>query len=181
MARVVQGEWQALETLLARYEAPLFGFFHRLGGVPSGCQDLVQTVMIRVYDGRQRYDPSRPFAPWLYGIARNVWRQHVRQHTGHRGESPPDSDSVDGLVAASPSPLERAQAVEEADLVRRALGRLPEEQRLTLVLRHWQGLTYQEIAGALDVPLGTVKWRIHDAHRRLGEWLAAKNCGEVRG
>jgi len=179
MLRVSQGEWGALELLLGRYEGPLLAFFHRLGCDPGACEDLVQTVMIRLYDERRRYDPHRPFAPWLYGIARNVRREHVRQRARARVE--PLDESGDAAVEAAAGPLEQAEAGEESDLVRRALLRLPEEERLTLVLRHWQGLTYEEIAGALDVPLGTVKWRIHDAHRKLAAWLAAKDSGEVWG
>ncbi|MBI2466857.1 MAG: RNA polymerase sigma factor [Candidatus Rokubacteria bacterium] len=169
IAGVTRGDWRALESLLRRYEGPLFGFFYRLGCRAGWCEDLVQTVMIRVYEQCGRYDASRRFAPWLYGIARNVWREHLRQRARDRAEPLEDGDAGTDDAA---DPLERAEVAEEIHLVRRALLRLPQEERLTLVLRHWQGLTYEEIAETLDVPLGTVKWRIHDAHRKLGGWLA---------
>jgi RNA polymerase sigma-70 factor (ECF subfamily) len=134
--------------------------------------------MVRLYEERYRYDPGRPLAPWVYGIARNVWRDHARHRA--RDRTDPLGDSVDAMVGAAPNPLERAQHAEESDLIRCALMRLPEDQRLTLILRHWQGLSYEEIGEALGVPLGTVKWRIHDAHRKLAEWLGVKNR-EVTG
>lgn len=183
IAGVGRGDWRALERLLTRYEGPLFRFFYRLGCRAGWCEDLVQTVMIRVYEQCARYDASRRFAPWLYGIARNVWREHIRQQVRDRAE-PLEEDSGDAGTGDATDPLERAEVAEEIHLVRRALLRLPQEERLTLVLRHWHGLTYAEIAETLDVPLGTVKWRIHDAHRKLAAWFAVEGRWrdwEVRG
>lgn len=175
MARVARGDWPALERLLGRYEAPLFAFFHRVGCHPSSVADLVQTVMIRLYEDRTRYDAERPFAPWLYGIARNVWKEHLRR--ARRDRMDPVGDVVETSCAAAPDPDGRLEEVDDAERVRRAVQRLPEDQRVTLVLRHWHGLTYGEIAEALGVPVGTVKWRVHDALRKLGEWLAVGRAG----
>jgi len=180
MARVGRGDWRALEALLARYETPLFGFFHRLGCPPSSCEDLVQTVMIKLYEERHRYDPTRPFSPWLYGIARNVWNDYLRRR-GRESTHLALIESMDEMPSTTADPLERSRRVEEAELVRRAVQRLPEEQRLTLVLRHYQGLSYEEIAEALGIPLGTVKWRIHDAMQKVKEWLAVRDRGRSRG
>jgi RNA polymerase sigma factor (sigma-70 family) len=177
--RVSEGDWRALEELLGRYEAPLFGFFHRLGCRPSACEDLVQTVLIRVYEERSRYDPGRLFAPWIYGIARNVWRDHVRHEARHRANL--GGESMEAVLATAPTPPESAQGVEERDLVQRALQRLPEGERLPLVLRHWLGLRYDEIAEMLGLPIGTVKWRVHKAHRQLAQWLPVRDRGEVKG
>jgi RNA polymerase sigma-70 factor (ECF subfamily) len=178
MVRVQQGDWDALATLLGRQEGPLFAFFHRLGCDPNSIEDLVQEVMIRIYEGRQRYDPARPFSPWLYGIARHVWKDHLRRQ-GRLWAFFRAVESVEDLASPVADPLERRQAGEEVERVRRALQRLPEEQRVTLILRHYHGLTYEEIAEALGLPLGTVKWRIHDAMRKLAQWLAVRGRGEV--
>lgn len=173
MARVARGEWGALEALLGRYEAALFGFFHRLGGAPASCEDLVQSVMIRLYEARHGYDASRPFLPWLYGIAWNVWNDY-RRRRGRESSRLVPIESIEDAPSLTADPLERSQEVEEAELVRWALQRLPEDQQLTLILRRYQGLTYQEIAETLGVPLGTVKWRIHEAMQKLKEWLPAR-------
>lgn len=180
MARVRGGDWDALAPLLARQERPLFAFFHRLGCDPNSVEDLVQEVMIRLYEARSRYDPARPFSPWLYGIARNVWRDYLRRQ-GHRRAAVRAMESAEGLDSPVLDPLERSQAGEEAERVRRALERLPEEQRVTLILRHYQGLTYEEISETLAVPLGTVKWRIHEAMQRLREWIGARERREPKG
>lgn len=178
MARVAREDWGALEALLGRYEAALFGFFHRLGCAPASCEDLVQSVMIRLYEARRGYDASRPFPPWLYGIAWNVWNDYRRRHARESSHLV-SVEAIEDAPSLTADPLERSQQVEEAERVRRALQRLPEEQRMTLILRHYQGLTYEEIAEALGIPLGTVKWRIHEAMHKVKEWLAVRARGRL--
>lgn len=177
-ALAAAGDWGALERLLLRHERPLFAFFYRMGCQPSSVAELVQAVMVHLYEARHRYDATRPFDPWLYGIARNVWRDHQRRLGRNRME--PAGDALDVMASSEAGPGERVERLEEADLVRRAVERLPEDQRLVLVLRHWQGLTYKEVAEALGVPLGTVKWRLHEALRKLGQWLAIGGSGRAR-
>jgi len=167
MAKVAEGDWDALEALLTRVEAPLFGFLYRLGCRPDLIEDLVQEVMIRLYEHRCRYDPARLFRPWLFGIAVFVWKNARRQ----RGREHARLERWSGEqehVAPTFDPHDRAQALEEAERVRRAVQGLPEAERLPLLLRHYHGLSYTEIQEALEIPLGTVKTRIHNAVRRLG-------------
>jgi len=171
MARVQEGEQTALEQLFARWEAPLFAFFYRLGCPPGAVEDLVEEVLVSVYRQRRRYDTGRPFAPWVYGIARLVWKEHQRRR-GREGCHLAPLEAAQEMASDDRTPLHAAEAREEADAVRAAIQRLPEEQRVTVLLRHYHGLRYDEIAEALQVPLGTVKWRIHDALRRLQGWLA---------
>lgn len=176
MARAREGDWEALAILLGRQEGPLFAFFYRLGAGPNSVEDLVQEVMIRLHQERRRYDPARPFLPWLYGIARNVWRDYCRRHARQAGPLTAIENAGD-IPATAPDPFERSQQGEDAERVRWALLRLPEQQRITLVLRHYQGLSYEEIAETLGVPLGTVKWRIHEALQRV---KVALSVGEGR-
>ncbi|MBI4562179.1 MAG: RNA polymerase sigma factor [Candidatus Rokubacteria bacterium] len=166
MARVREGEQSALELLFARWEGPLFGFFYRLGCPPSSVEDLTEEVLVSVYRRRHRYDLDRPFAPWLFGIARLVWKDFLR----HRGRELARAGPLE-VAKELPSPLhdpsELAEIREESGAVRRAIEELPDEQRAAFVLRHYHSLSYEEVAQALQVPLGTVKWRLHEAVRRL--------------
>jgi RNA polymerase sigma-70 factor (ECF subfamily) len=77
------------------------------------------------------------------------------------------------MRAPEPDPSETAQAREATDAVREAIEYLPDEHRVAFTLRHYQGLSYEDIAEVLHVPLGTVKWRIHEAVRRLQAWRVA--------
>jgi len=170
MARVKEGEQSALELLFARWEGPLFAFFYRLGCPPSWVEDLTEEVLVTVYRRRQRYDLDRPFAPWLYGIARLVWKDHLRHHGREIAHTGP-LEAAKWVPATDLGPLEVAEAGEEADAVRRAIEHLPDEQKAVFILRHYHGLSYEDVAETLQVPLGTVKWRIHEAVRRLAASL----------
>lgn len=166
MTRVRDGEETALELLFARWEGQLFAFFYRLGCPPNSVEDLTEEVLVAVYRQRLRYDPGRQFAPWLYGIAHLVWKDYLR----HRDREIRRATPLE-LAANAPSvergPIGHAEAREEAETLRRAIQELAEPQKETLILRHYHGLSYEEIAQVLKVPLGTVKWHIHEAVRRL--------------
>ncbi|MBI2555208.1 MAG: sigma-70 family RNA polymerase sigma factor [Candidatus Rokubacteria bacterium] len=170
MARVREGEQSALELLFARWEGPLFGFFYRLGCPPSSVEDLTEEVLVSVYRRRHRYDLDRPLAPWLFGVARLVWKDFLR----HRGRELAQATPLE-VAKELPSPMhdpsELAEIREESEAVRRAIEELPEEQKAeqkaAFVLRHYHSLSYEEVAQALQCPLGTVKWRIDEAVRRL--------------
>lgn len=180
MVRVREGEQSALEGLFARWEPRLFAFFYRVGCPPSSVADLTEEVLVSVFRQRQRYDPARPFAPWLYGVARLVWRDHLRHHRREVSHTVP-FDAVSRAPATGPAPAEIAEAREEADTVRRAIERLPDALKVAFVLRHYHGLSYQELAEAVQAPLGTVKWRIHEAMRRLETALARPRTGRSPG
>ncbi len=166
MARVRTGEQSALELLFARWEAPLFAYFHRLGCYPSWTEDLVEETLVTLYRRRERYEASRPFAPWLYGIARLIWKDHLR-HRGRDLYRAASLEDVERALTTEPDALRAAERWEEGELVRAAIQRLPMEQREAFIFRHYHGLSYDEITKVVEAPLGTVKWRIHEAMRRL--------------
>jgi RNA polymerase sigma-70 factor (ECF subfamily) len=166
MARMAAGEQSAVELLFARWEGPLFAYFHRLGCHPSWVEDLVEETLVTLHRRRTCYDPTRPFAPWLYGIARLVWKDH-RRHRGRDLYGATSLAEVEDLPAQDPDALGTAEQHEAEGLIRVAIQRLPVEQREAFILRHYQGLSYEEIAHVVGAPLGTVKWRIHEAVRRL--------------
>ncbi|MFQ5828358.1 MAG: RNA polymerase sigma factor [Candidatus Methylomirabilia bacterium] len=167
MVRVKEGEQSALEILFARWEGPLFAFFYRLGCQPSSIEDLTEEVLVSVYRARHRYDAGRPFAPWVYGVARLIWKDHLRAH-GHETSHPAlPFEAAKRVPSSDLGPSELAEAREEVEVIRRAVQDLPEEQKAAFILRHYHGLSYEAIAETLQAPIGTVKWRLHDAVRRL--------------
>ena len=142
-------------------------------GVPPGAvEELTEETLVCLFRQRRRYDPRRAFAPWLFGVARLVWKDYLRHH-GRQAALTASLDAAAEVAAEAPDPSGVAEAHEKADQVRRAIERLPDDQRTTFLLRHYHGLTYEEIARVLRVPVGTVKWRVHDAVRRLSAALAA--------
>jgi RNA polymerase sigma-70 factor (ECF subfamily) len=170
MARVRDGEESALEQLFARWEGALFAFFYRLGCPPSAVEDLTEEVLVSLYRQRRRYEVGRPLAPWLYGIARLVWKDYLR-HRGREMRHTAPLEAAGAVPSSDLGPEGLAETREAVDAVRSGIRHLSEEQRVVFLLRHYQGLSYQEISDTLEVPLGTVKWGLHEAVRRLEEWL----------
>lgn len=179
MERSQQGDQGAFETLVRRYEARLYAFFFRLTGGrgTAVAEDLFQETFLRAFKNRSAFDLQRTFAPWLYGIAAIVWKDHLRREARAKGWPALSEEAAE----AQATPFHnRTKLVEELErrevheIVREEIGRLPPDPRLVLILRHYQGLSYQEIGKALNLPLGTVKSRLHSAIATLRERLSRR-------
>lgn len=167
MQAVREGDLGALAILFERHHRPLFNYFVHVNGNRDLSEDLVQDVFVRVLKYRQTYQPERPFAAWMYQIARNA---HVDQARKRRLEIVPGEEPAwDDLASADLDPEERLGQAQEIGLLRRALARLPFEKREVLVLSRFQNLKYNEIAAILDCEIGAVKVRVYRAIRELGE------------
>ncbi len=173
------GDPRALRTLMERYRGPLYGYLARLLPSAEDAEDLFQETFLRILRHADRYQPGRPFRPWLYAIATNLVRNAHRARS-YRHTVPLDRPAGGGeegaaladlLPGRSRLPAEAAERAEAAEAVRRAVADLPEKGRAALVLYYFSGLSYEEVAQTLDVPLGTVKSRIHNAMARLGRAL----------
>lgn len=157
-------------TVLHRY------LVRRIG--PDDADGMVGEVFRIAFEKRHTYDLDRPTArPWLYGIATNLLAKHRRRearryHAMARlaARRVPDPELADQVSAA-------VDAGERWQRVAAAVTELPAPERDALILHVWEGLSYEEVAGALDVPVGTVRSRLHRARGRLRE-LAAPRGGE---
>jgi RNA polymerase sigma-70 factor (ECF subfamily) len=172
LAAVLYGDMDALAMLVERYQRPLTGYLDRLVGPDwSLAQDLAQETFLRVL--RQRDERGdRPFRPWLFAIATNLARDHFKSAAVQRA-APLDDDLQTSLVDKTAGPEERALAEERGAVIAAALNTLNVEYRATLSLRFYNGLSLQEIAEILEIPLGTVKSRLSTGLRRLREALCA--------
>ncbi|HEU5149643.1 MAG TPA: RNA polymerase sigma factor [Iamia sp.] len=155
-----------------RHADAVFGFFARR--VPrSEVPDLVAETFRLAFDTRARFDAERVRArPWLYGIATNVLRHHLRGARRHQAAhlrlaAPPD-DAEGGEAAV----VDAVDAAASWPAVAAALDRLAEIDREALLLLAWDDLSYAEIAEATDVPVGTVRSRLNRARRQLRAGLA---------
>jgi RNA polymerase sigma-70 factor (ECF subfamily) len=170
MAKAQAGERAAFSELITRYERPLYGYLVRLLRDPLTAEDAFQETWLRVLKALNRFDPSLRFAPWLYRIATNLCRDLGRRRR-HRAHPSLDQPVVAGeemllgdlVPAGGPPPDEEAGASEVGEHVRRAVDQLPDRQREAFVLRHYQGLSYEEIARAQRCSLAAVKSNIHHA------------------
>jgi len=180
MTRLSGGDALALRLLMERYQGPLFGYLCRMLPSRQDAEDVFQEAFLRVLRHAGRFEASRRFRPWLYAIATNLVRNAHRARSYRQavaldqpaGDGEAGAGSlVDLLAGRGEAPGAALEADEVRVAVRAAVAALPEKGREALVLYYFQGLSYAEAAEALEVPVGTVKSRIHNAMARLGKAL----------
>lgn len=172
------GDDVALNRLMSRHGERLFHYLIRLLQDETEASELAQETFVRVYLNRQRFDPKKKFATWLYSIATNLARDQWRRRSRHphvsldaqSGDS--DQTLANVLPAEQRSPCEELEREENAQLVRDALAGLPEDLRTPLVLAEYEEMPQAEIALALGCSVKAVENRIYRARQRLRAFLA---------
>lgn len=182
MLALVAGESEALDRLMARHALAVFHFLCRMVGNEADAADLAQETFARLYQTRDRYHPGRPFGAWLYTLAANLARNHLRWRNRHATESlnQPGSDESpplqEALPAQSGTPPDQLVEAELKEAVRQAIAALPEAMREALVLVEFEDRSVRETAEILDIPPRTVESRLFHARRllrdRLRRWLS---------
>lgn len=158
-----RGDPHAFDVLVGRWDRKIQGAIYRIMGPEEDVRDLCQETLLKAYRALGTFKKEARFSSWLYQIALNVCRDRMR-----RRKSRPQV-SLDELMEAGeiapfgrgPSPLDLIEAGDLARAVAAAVESLPQEQREVVVLKEYQGLTFLEIAQALDVPISTVKTRLY--------------------
>jgi RNA polymerase sigma-70 factor (ECF subfamily) len=181
MLRYRDGDTAAFETLYRRYERPLFDFIYRLVPNSAESESLFQETFFRLVRAKDRYRATAQFKTWLFQIAVNLCRDRTRRmkHRAHLSLNTPLFSSGDGVgdvqdVVPDPaSPVDRSVVDCELETaVKGAVGSLPEDERLVVVMKEYQGLKYSEIAEIMNRPIGTLKSINHRAHEKLRSALA---------
>ena len=160
MAQVASGRPELLERLVRRHASPLLTFIVRMVGDRHRGEELFQEVFLAVWRKRGQYQFPRPFKPWLYRIAVNRCRAAFRGRAWTTFDFRPE-DGPPHPAAPDPSPADKAVATETAALVAAAVTRLPPQQRVVVVLRVWDGLSYAQIAEVLGRTEATVRSHMH--------------------
>jgi RNA polymerase sigma-70 factor, ECF subfamily len=179
LARFQHGQREAFGALVRRYERELFGYLRRYLGDASLADDVFQNTFLQLYTKIGKYEQGRPVRPWLYTIATHQAIDALRRAGRHQAlsleqqrETTADGDVrtlVAMLEARGPGPAEQAQDEERREAVRASVDRLPEFLKQVVALAYYQGLKYREIADILEIPVGTVKSRLHAALVKLQE------------
>ncbi len=164
----------AFAELFHLYHRRVFGSALFITHRTDAAEEIVQLVFIELFAAFRRFDPERPFLPWLYRIVHDVSMDYLRRDRRGAHLPLPTADwQLDALLGADPDPgpAERAERAELHDEIWRALERLPPDHRAVLVLRHYSQLSEAEMAQALQCRRGTIKSRLHRAHRALAAQL----------
>ncbi len=157
------------EEVARVYGRKIYNFAYRLTGNPDDAHDLVQEVLLRVRKGLANYQPGS-FEGWLWRITRNAFLDEVRKRK--RRPTAPIPEEVDRWDAATSESADlEFDRISLGDDIQKALLELPIEFREAVVLCDVVGLSYEGIANAVAVPVGTVRSRIHRGRRQLRELL----------
>jgi RNA polymerase sigma-70 factor (ECF subfamily) len=154
------GERTAFDELIARWHEPLWRYLRRLSSSDDLARDLAQDTWIRVFRGIARLRDPAKLRSWLFGVARNVAMDQLRSQYSQMPHSDVDLDSI---AAEVPD----VNLEEEFATLEAGLESLPIVERETLTLFYLRELSLEEIAGLVEVPLGTVKSRLFRARRML--------------
>jgi len=181
LRRHLDGDDKAFEALVRRHQQELFHFLARFTGDAALADDVFQEAMLQLHISAAAFDPARRLKPWLFTIAANKARDHLRSRL-RRAAAPldaaiagneDDASYADLMPADVPGPDEFLMNNETRSAVQNIVTRLPDNLRLVLILCYFHDLAYKDIAEMLRVPLGTVKSRLHAAVGRFAKlWKA---------
>jgi RNA polymerase sigma-70 factor (ECF subfamily) len=174
LRRHLDGDSEAFAALLHRYQRELFNFLSRFTGDASLAEDVFQETFLQLHVSAGAFDTQRRLKPWLFTIAANKARDAMRSRM--RRQSAPLDAAVAGshddrttyadlMPSSIPSPDESVLNLEDRQAVRKIIEEMPENLRLVLLLSYFDEMPYKDIAEMLDLPLGTVKSRLHAAIR----------------
>ena len=175
VARSKAGDTEAFGELVRRYQKPVFRIVLRMVKSPDDADDLTQDTFVRAHRGLRTFKDEFDFHPWLYRIAVN---QAINFLNKRKRQAAVDLEDVpEGEIKAGPAPESPLQSASRQELLGRlesALERLPEEQRTVFLLRVQEGLSYEEIAKAMDTPKGTVMSRLARARMALRKHITTQ-------
>ncbi len=184
----LRGDHAAFTTLMNRYSNELLHFLTRFLGSRASADDVFQETFLQIHLSAETFDTERRFKPWLFTIAANKARDYHRKHSrgmmslsasiGGDGEG---ESFVDLLQSEIPNPEMPLLDAERSRLVKKAVDSLPVHLREILLLSYFQGFSYNQIADSLEIPLGTVKSRLHTAVASFARaWKLARGTDETQ-
>jgi len=176
------GDPEAFESLVGRYRRELFNFLARFTGNAAMAEDVFQDTFLQVHLSAGTFDLSRRLKPWLFTIAANKARDALRKSYRRQaapldakiaGSNSQESTYADLMPSDIPPPEESLLNLETRQAVTRIIDAMPENLRTVLLMSYFNEFPYKEIAEVLEVPLGTVKSRLHAAVQHFArQWKA---------
>ncbi len=168
--RTRRGEVEAFGKVVARYQQAVFNVCYRMLGERMEAEDLAQDTFIRAYKRLETFDVERPFGPWIRRVATNVCLNHIQRQRPESYEF--DEERDQSPEAARQEPEAYLQGAQTAEEVRQAIVALPAHYRAVIELRHYQEMSYSEIADVLEIPQSDVKSHLYRARKKLAGLLS---------
>ena len=172
VARARRGDESAFEALVTENEKRIYNLCWRLTGNQEDAAELTQEAFLNAWRGLGKFQGESSFATWLYRLTSNAAIDFLRRDKRNvTGPSLDDDETFTQAPDPAPSPHSRAEQGELREALAAGLATLTPEHRQVLLLRELQGMSYEEIARALDLDLGTVKSRIARAREKLRKYF----------
>lgn len=177
VARIKQGDRTAYRELFETHSSLVFNVCHRILGNRADAEDVTQDVFLRAYDALPGFRGEARLSTWLYRIAVHLSLNKQRRRKRERWlsleflEEPENELPMGDIASADDTPDIIAEKRERTQIVQRAMNALAEEQRVALILRHYEGLSYEEIADVMQTSVASVESRLHRAKRNLAKKL----------
>lgn len=174
-----EGDEQAFEMLLERFQGPALSFIGRMIGDQSRVEALGQEAFLRIFKDGKSYEYPRSFTTWFYTIVRNLCKNELRWRSRHptisldeplsgSGRKDPEAARLgDHLTRAAEEPIDKLLSEELLGKMDELLNSLPYQDRELIVLKWYQGKKYRDIAELVGLPVGTVRGRVHAVLERL--------------
>jgi RNA polymerase sigma-70 factor (ECF subfamily) len=165
------GDLDAFGELIQLYQSSVFNVCYRVLGDRHDAEDLTQEAFLRAHKHLSSYDPERPFGPWMRTLAANLCYNELKRKEVIRVSLEDERD----IASKNPTinPENALEISQENRALYQAIWELPHSQRIALELRHFQGLSYQEMAEAMQLPLNTVRSHLYRGRQKLAERLEA--------
>ncbi|RME24047.1 MAG: sigma-70 family RNA polymerase sigma factor [Deltaproteobacteria bacterium] len=163
LERSRRGDRKAYGRIVELYQRRVFGLVCRVVGSESAAEDITQEAFVRAYLAIDRFDTRRPFLPWIFRIALNLSRNWLKAAARRETSCDPD------ILQSRLRPADECHG--DRERLQRALSRLAPKYRIPLVLKHVEGLDYNEMKDVLKLPVSVLKMRVSRARRMLAKLL----------
>ena len=179
--RYTQGHEDGFRVLMERYQPRIQGFLRKRLNDEERVEDLTQDTFLRIHRARESYDPARKFSTWIHTIANNLLKNEFRNRSRRRetafSELRPDHSGSAApprpveFESGQPDPEQETYRSELREAIGTAIERMDEHHRIPFVMREVEDLSYEEIAEAIGIPVGTVKSRLNRARHSFRSLL----------
>jgi len=175
----LKGDQRAFAEIVDLYKDKLYHLAYRMSGNRQEAEDVVQETFLRVFRSLDRYDANQKFSTWIYRIATNLCIDRLRKRRAvySLDAESPDRDGLDGyamLPSDDRTPESELLLSETQRLIHEAIATLPVKYKSVMILRYLQDLSLQEISDVLDMPVTTIKTRVHRGREFLRKKLERK-------
>jgi len=177
MVRIAEGDDDAFEILVNRHQTPVLNLVYRFVGDRTQAKDLAQEVFLKVWQSAKSYKPEAKFTTWVYRITANLCINELkssrrkRWFSFHRSDEDSENSMEDSISDGSPNAEDLLLAKERSSQISGVLQSLPDNQRMALILKRYDDLSYQEIAQILGCSVSAVESLLFRAKRALQEKL----------